>query len=207
VGIFAADEVAGERWLIRAYLRAPKNGPLFLARVGVEHLGQETDEHRHHRPAHDALPVTSTVMREINFGDIQSQARDFFALSHSRIRTRKILGAAPSRFERSRIKEAGAAARRPYLNRGRDGYPTEFYKEVARVLVALTNTGGGGALRRFVSRFPELHPELGLPSPLPQDTVKEWKTRAVEEGFLERGQTGRPGFRAGPKLNDGKEDG
>src|SRR5947208_1315046 len=82
-----------------------------------------------------------------------------------RLRVREILGATPSRWERERAGEAAIGARRPYLELGRDGYRKQFFHEVARVLVALTEDGAGGALRRFTVTFPALHPELRLPTP------------------------------------------
>jgi hypothetical protein len=87
------------------------------------------------------------------------------------------------------LKQAAAAPRRPYLHRGRDGYPEEFYREVARILVQLSRAGDG-ALRRFTTEFPRLHPELRLPPQLPEDTVKPWRSRAVDLGFLAQGASG-----------------
>jgi hypothetical protein len=201
--VIAAHDVEGERWLVRAYLEGPDDGPMVLARIGVEHFGQVDKKGRSDTSPHERLEVTSTVMRGIPFHSIREVARFRLAAGSALIKAKKMMGVEPALSEWRGVRAAERAARRPHLRRTRDGYPSDFYREVARVLIELSKRGGS-ALEAFRTEFPKLHPNLQLPREIPLSTVKGWRKAAAEAGYLEKGSQGRPGFRPGPKLQDGK---
>ena len=205
VQIVAADDAEGERWLVLGHLTTAPSGELILSRVSVEHLGWESDGQKRRSPPHNAVEVTWRVMRGIPFADIRDTAVARLAQGKGLIRAMQITGAEPSLWERRRITGAAAVARRPHLKRGSAGYPLDFYREVARILIGLSQQRRP-ALESFRTEFPKLHPELCLPKEIPLATVNTWKRRAVKEGFLEAGRPGRRGFRPGPKARGKSPD-
>jgi hypothetical protein len=179
-----------EPWLVRGVLRRSAEGPPMLSRASVEHFDNPEVE------------VTSTAMRDINFGTIRERACGALALKQDVFdAVTKTEGLAADElaalvgWNEQWIRDVAAEAQRVPLRRGRPGYPEEHYRWIALRYLALIKEG-----RRDVLKALAAEEGRRLSREVPRETVRDWVRKATELKFLAPGKQGRASARPGPDL-------
>lgn len=177
----ALQRVGGEWWYVRGVLRRRDVGPPLLRRVVVEHLSDSSRE------------VSSTVMRELNFGTIRGEA--LIALrehagSKALLAESGLVTVKEAELARRAAIEAAKGKRGPH-----GAYPVERYRHVAvRYLAVQDQTRA--VIKALCEEAPD---EFG--EPVEYDTMRDWIRKATKLGFLEPGTAGVPGRKPGRNLN------